>query len=90
MDVQIFPIFFKSKNLNINMDKKIYLLFYMCVKLGLTPYRKNIDSVLENKVLKRIFGPKRVEVLTGWKIMHNKELHKLYSSLNITSVIKTK
>jgi hypothetical protein len=48
--------------------------------------------VLENKVLRRIFGPKRDEV-TGerrWRRLHNKELYALYSSPNIIRVIKSR
>jgi hypothetical protein len=33
--------------------------------------------VFENRTLRRIFGPKRVEVTGGWKKLHNKELHGL-------------
>jgi PAS domain-containing protein len=33
--------------------------------------------VLENRVLRRIFGPKREEVAEGWRILHNEELHDL-------------
>jgi hypothetical protein len=36
--------------------------------------------VFENRVLKRIFGPKRDEVTGGWRKLHNEELHNLYSS----------
>jgi hypothetical protein len=36
--------------------------------------------VFENKVLRRIFGPKRDEVTGGWRKLHNEELHDLYSS----------
>jgi hypothetical protein len=36
--------------------------------------------VFENKVLRRIFGPKRVEVTGKWKRLHNKKLYALYSS----------
>jgi hypothetical protein len=36
--------------------------------------------VFENKVLRRIFGPKRDEVTGGWRILHNEELRDLYSS----------
>jgi hypothetical protein len=43
--------------------------------------------VFENKVLKRIFGPKRDEVSGEWRILHNKELYALYSSPNIIRVI---
>jgi hypothetical protein len=34
----------------------------------------------ENRVLRRIFGPKRDEVTGGWRKLRNEELHKLYSS----------
>jgi hypothetical protein len=39
--------------------------------------------VLENRVLRRIFEPKRNEVTGGWIKLHNEELRNLYSSLNI-------
>jgi hypothetical protein len=38
--------------------------------------------VFENRVLKRIFGPKRDGVTGGWRKLHNEELHNLYSSPN--------
>jgi hypothetical protein len=39
--------------------------------------------VFENRVLRRIFGPKRYEVTGEWRKLHNEELHNLYSSRNI-------
>jgi hypothetical protein len=39
--------------------------------------------VFENRVLRRIFGPKRDEVTGGWRKLHNEELHKFYSSPSI-------
>jgi hypothetical protein len=44
--------------------------------------------VFENRVLRRIFGPKRDEVTGEWRKMHNEELHNLYSSQNIIRQIK--
>jgi hypothetical protein len=44
--------------------------------------------VFENRVLRRIFGPKRKEVAGGWRRLHNEELHNLYASQNIIQVIK--
>jgi hypothetical protein len=46
--------------------------------------------VIENRVLRRIFGPKRDEVTGEWSKLHNKKLHDLYSSPNIVWVIKSR
>jgi len=43
-----------------------------------------------NKVLRRIFGPKRDELTKGWRKIHNEELNDLYSSTNIVRVIKSR
>jgi hypothetical protein len=45
--------------------------------------------VYENRVLRRIFGPKR-EVAGGWKRLHNEGLHNFYTSRNIIKVIKSR
>ena len=44
--------------------------------------------MFENRVLRRLFGPKRDEVTGEWRKLHNEELHDLYSSPNIVRVIK--
>jgi hypothetical protein len=41
-------------------------------------------------VLRRIFGPKRDEVMGDWRTLHNEELHNLYSSPNIIRMIKSR
>ena len=46
--------------------------------------------MFENKVLRRIFGPRRDEVTGDWRRMHNEELNDLYSSPNIVLVIKSR
>jgi len=46
--------------------------------------------VFENKVLRRIFGPRRDEVTGEWRKLHNEELSDLYSSPNIVRVIKSR
>jgi hypothetical protein len=46
--------------------------------------------VFENRVLRRIFGPKRDEVTGEWGRLHNEELNDLYSSPNIIRVIKSR
>jgi hypothetical protein len=46
--------------------------------------------VFENRMLRRIFGPKRDEVTGGWRKLYNEELHGLYSSPSIVRVIKAR
>ena len=46
--------------------------------------------MFENRVLRRIFGPKRDGVTEEWKKLHNEELIGLYSSPNIVRVIKSR
>jgi hypothetical protein len=46
--------------------------------------------VFENRVLRRIFGPKRDEATGKWRRLHNEELNDLYSSPNIIRVIKSR
>jgi hypothetical protein len=46
--------------------------------------------VSENRVLRRIFGPKRDEVTGGWRKLHNEELRDLYSSPSIIRIIKAR
>jgi hypothetical protein len=46
--------------------------------------------VFENRMLRRIFGPKRDEVTGGWSKLHNEELHGLYSSPSIVRVMKAR
>jgi hypothetical protein len=46
--------------------------------------------VFENRVLRRIFGPKREKVMGEWRILHNEELSGLYSLPDIVRVIKSR
>jgi hypothetical protein len=46
--------------------------------------------VFENRVLRRIFGPKRDEVRGEWRKLHNEELRDLYSSPSIIRIIKSR
>jgi hypothetical protein len=56
----------------------------------LTPGEGHRLRVFENKVLRRIFGPKKHEVTGGWRKLHNKKLHDLYSSPSIIIIIKSR
>jgi hypothetical protein len=46
--------------------------------------------VFENRVLRRIFGPKRDEATGDWRRLHNEELHDLYPSPNVVRVNKSR
>jgi hypothetical protein len=46
--------------------------------------------VFENRVLRRIFGPKRDEATGGWRKLHNEKLHNWYSSPSIIRMIKSR
>jgi hypothetical protein len=59
----------------------------MGMKLGLSEHRLR---VVENRVLRRIFGPKRDEVTGEWRKLHNEELHISYSSSDIIRQIKSR
>jgi hypothetical protein len=61
----------------------------MGVILGLKLREQHRLRVFENMVL-RIFGPKRNDVIGDWRILHNEELHNMYSSPDIIRVIKSR
>jgi hypothetical protein len=63
------------------------VVLYGCETWSLTLREEHRLRVFENRVLTRIFGPKRDEVTGEWRKLHN-ELHDLYSSANIIRMIK--
>jgi hypothetical protein len=80
-----------SKNLKIKIYKTVILpvVLYGCETWSLTLGEGHRLRVFENRVLRRIFGPKREED-GSWRKLHNDELHNLYSSPNIVKVIKSR
>jgi hypothetical protein len=82
---------FPVKKLKIRIYKTIILpvVLYGCEMWSLTLREEHRLRVFENKVLRRIFGPKRDELTGKWGKLHNKELHDLYSSLSIIRIIKS-
>jgi hypothetical protein len=78
-----------SKNLKIKIYKTVILPVVLdgCETWSLTLREEHRLRVFENRVLRRIFGPKREED-GSWRKLHNDKLHSLYSSLNMVRVIK--
>jgi hypothetical protein len=74
----------------------VWSKFHYCGRLlGTQQEKKKLAGerrlrVFENRVLRRIFGPKRDEVTGEWRKLHNEGLHDLYSSPTIVRVIKSR
>jgi hypothetical protein len=81
-----------NKDISVNIPKTIILpvVFYGCETWYLTLKEEHRVRVSENRVLKRIFGPKREEVAGDWRRLHNEGLHNLYTSPIIVKVIKSR
>jgi hypothetical protein len=63
---------------------------YGCETWSVTLREEHRLRVFENRVLRRIFGPKRDEVTGEWRKLHSEELHDLYSSPDIIMQIKSR
>jgi hypothetical protein len=79
-----------SKNLKIKLYRTITLpvVLYRCKNWSLTLSEVNRLRVFENRVVRRVFGPKRDEVTGEWRKLHNDKLNDLYSLPNIVGVVK--
>jgi len=81
-----------SKNLKIKIYRTIILpvVLYGCETWSLTLTEERRLRVFENRVLRRVFGPKRDEVTRKWRKLHNEELSHLYSLPNILRGVKSR
>ena len=86
----LLPSSFLSKNINIKIYRTIILpvVLYGCETWSLTLREERRLRVFENRVLRRIFGPKRDEVTGEWRKLHNEGLNDQFSSPNIVRVIR--
>jgi len=80
----------KYLKIKIHRTKILPVVLYGCETWSLTLREECRLRVFENKVLRRIFGPKRDEVTKEWRTLHNEEFNDLYSSPNIVRVIKSR
>jgi hypothetical protein len=78
-----------SKSVKIRIYKKRFVpvVLYVCETWSLTLREEYRLRVFANRVLRRIFGRKRVEVSVGWRKLLNEELRNLYSSPSIIRMI---
>jgi hypothetical protein len=81
---------------SVQLKVKIYkttilpVVLYGCETWALTLWEEHRLRVFENRVLRRIFGPKRDEVTGKWMKSHNEELHNLCSSPDIIRQVKSR
>jgi len=66
------------------------VVLYGCETWSLTLREELRLRVFENRVLRRVFRPKRDEVTGEWRKLHNEELSDLYSLPNIVRVVKSR
>jgi hypothetical protein len=66
------------------------MVLYACETWSLTLREEPRLRVFKNRVLRKIFGPKRDKVIGGWRKLHNEELHNLYCSPSIIRLIKSR
>ena len=88
----IFSSSLLSKNLKIKIYRTIILpvVLYGCETWWLTLRDERRLRVFENRVLRKVFGPKRDEVTGEWRKLHNEELSDLYPLPNIVRVVKSR
>jgi hypothetical protein len=81
-----------SRNLKVKIYKTIILPVVLCgcEMWSLTLREEHRLWMFENRVLRRIFWPKRDDVTGEWRKFHNEELHNLYSSPNIGLIMQIK
>jgi len=71
-------------------DFQFCMFFCMRVELGLSLKEGRRLSLIENRVLRKILGPKGVEIRGDCRTLYNKELYDLYFSQNLILVIKSR
>jgi hypothetical protein len=64
----------KHEKIKIYKTKILYLVFYGCETRSLTLREEHGLNVIENRVLRRVSGPKRDEIIRGWTKLHNEDL----------------
>jgi hypothetical protein len=81
-----------SKNVKIGTYKTIILpvVLYGCEAWSLTVMEDHRLKVIENRVLRRIFGLKRDEVMAEWRKVHTEEFRDFYSSSSIIRMIESR
>jgi len=80
----------KLKDQDIYWTINLPVVLYGCETWSLELREESRLRVFENRVLRKVYGPKRAEVTGEWRKLHNEELNDLYSLPNIVGVVKSR
>jgi hypothetical protein len=86
----VFQFAIQNLKIKIYKTKILPVVLYGCETWSLTLREERRLRVFENRVLRRIFGPKKDEVTGEWRKLHNEKLNNLYSLPNIVRLIKSR
>ena len=86
----VFQVVIEKLKIKIYRTIILPVVLYGCETWSLTLREECRLRVFENRVLRRVFGPKRDEVTGEWRKLHNEELIDLYSLPNIVQVVKSR
>jgi hypothetical protein len=76
--------------IKINVTAIFLVVFYGVEALSLILREEHWLRLFENRVLRKIFGPKRDDVTQAWRCLHDEHLYDLYFLSDITRVIKSR
>ena len=81
-----------SRKLKLKIYRTVILpvILYGCESWSTTLADEHKLHVFENKVLRKIYGPKRDEMTGEWRRLHNEELHGLYDSPDVVKIMKSR
>jgi hypothetical protein len=71
------------KNVSVNYNIKLFYILYI-----INATEGHRQGVFKNRVLRRLFGPKRDELMGGWRKLENEELYNLHSPPTIIKMLK--
>jgi hypothetical protein len=85
--VKSFAVLTTSFNLEYRIQLRLYVCNFVLMSCRQLQLLRDL-CLFENRVLRRIFGPRKDEVTGEWRKLHNEELNDLYCSPSIVRVIK--
>ena len=79
-----------SNKFKVNIKQSYTVVLYGCETWSLTLREEHRLTIFVNKVLRKIFGTKKDEIIGEWSKLHNAEVHALYSSPDIIRNLKSR